>query len=466
VSINVLSCIANGQPDDLFGCLDGYVQNAGRHGHAPRFVIIDMTLDATRRNASRDVADRVHRSRKVAVECITGREIDRFLARASKYSWVDAPSMTYALMGDGRVDSNYGAACNISALLAGASKSLVVSASTRCDVVGAPGGVSRLCLNSRTGCRKIDPFSSDVERLLFFGSMGEADAKLHHLRDEDVLGDVARFLGGCQTKCAATLGTSGQIGTGHIGAVSLGTWGDVGVESSRFYLLSRQAQAIAEDDDVYIANKSNRVTARIAQEWITESVNLRLAAFGLSGDSVPFLPTESVNGGMAGQSLSGLLMGFRSQSVLALPFAVKSSSHAVLRPVTSLTDLIAVAVDSFRPRHSLAEIGAALVARSEDRSFLSMVTSTWDRYLFGLARARREAVGSEMMRGDLDAGFSMPTPGRAASELVPYELRSDADPMGDIFFSQVSQFGRLLTAWPGLVVAVSDLSNNGIRLGT
>jgi len=469
VTIEVLFFIANGRPDDLFGCLDSYVQNAAQCGRSPRFVVIDPTLDAAQRNASRDVAVRIHRSRKVNVECITGREVERFIARASKYSWVDVPSMTYALLGDDQVDSKYGAACNMASLLAGGAKSLVVSAATRCNVVGSPGGGPNRVDVPPGGRRTFRALHSDMEQLRFSDSIGSISNEYPRLMDFDLIDEIDRSLSMCN-------------------AVSLGTWGDIGVESPGFLALSHQAASISASDDTYARCRLNRIVHRASSVPHLGEVNLRSLAFGSSNAMAPFLPTESAFGGIAGQSMFGHLIHRQTGKTMTVPYAVKnfpSSAQSFLfedatetpRKV-SLTDFLAVMIDSLGSQVQLADIGRGLVAAASDHSFIARTARIWGQYISESAQAR--SVGAcPVQQADLSAiaragVLALEAPYRRSmgrqgviDGFVPFEFRSGpfAVQACEVFVRQVVKFGKLLTGWADLVAAFSDLGKNGVRPG-
>jgi hypothetical protein len=206
---------------------------------------------------------------------------------------------------------------------------------------------------------------------------------------------------------------------------------------------------------------------------------------------VPFLPTESSAGGLAGQSLFGTLLRLQAkpQMSMAIPLAVKNapggaqafSSQDIVGAVRriSLTDFLALMIDSLGPVHGLVEVGHGLIAKVQDRSFLAPVTGAWGKYLADSARSV-DAVWSGLMRSDLaavaEAGDRILETRHRAGQgreqifedyLSPYELRlgSGRGARGPTLIRQIAQFGRLLVAWPGLVAAVADLGKNGVRLG-
>jgi hypothetical protein len=175
---------------------------------------------------------------------------------------------------------------------------------------------------------------------------------------------------------------------------------------------------------------------------------------------------------------------------MTLPLAVKNAPEGaqaftsqvmtdVARRV-SFTDFLAVMIDSLGSVRGLAEVGNGLLAKISDHSFLAPTTSTWGKYIANSAKSV-DVAGSALMRSDLvliaDAGDRILENEHRRSQgkdrvfddyLAPYEFRCGpyAGHAGPVLLRQISQFGRLLIAWPGLVAAVADLSKNGIRLGT
>jgi hypothetical protein len=263
-------------------------------------------------------------------------------------------------------------------------------------------------------------------------------------------------------------------------AVSFGTWMDVGLESPGFYLLSDKA-LIALDDAAYVRDRFNRIVLRVSNNKVVGDANLRLHAFALRSSSMPFLPSESVQGGLTGQSLTGVMLRCvqPSMAITAMPFAVKRSSatqvFAQEDPATvvrriGFTDFLSIAVGSVRSAKTVADLGAGTTRLVGSQSFVSSVMGTWARSVSELAKARSGKVESGMMEEDLLSIVAADDEwrGKSINDLVPYELRSGVNPeqAAAVFFGQISKFSRLLSAWPGLVAAVSDLGKNGIRLGT
>lgn len=464
-------------------------------GRRPELFVVDPTSDTTRMNASKAAVDRFHRQSKIKVKYFSSREMGVFLTRASKFSWIDSDALRYALTGDQQVGANYGAACNVAMLLAGKRKALIVSAGTRHDVVGAPGGKNCFRIHPARAAG-FGPLHGDAEALTFFGSIDDAASKLHRTSEVDLLGEVDRVLGHCQTSCGSSFSTSHGHGRDEgIGAVSLGTWGDVGLDSSNFYMLSRNAASLGASDSSY-AGRLNRIVHRSSVDWVTGvSKNFRPVAFGLcpSTHRVPFLPTESVRGGFAGQSLFGTLLNRQAscQVAMAIPMAVKNcpggaqafSSDDVVESVRriSFTDFLGIMIGKMESARCLDEIGHGLVSAAHDLSFLAPTTQSWGSYVADSV-AIRKSYGVELadMMADLDliadAGARILENSHRRGHgkgqvfddyLAPYEFRTGAlaGHTGSILIRQLVQFGRLLVAWPGLVAAMADLDKNGVRLG-
>ena len=335
MTVDVFSCIANGNPNDLRGCVDSYVQHAKLHGRDLRIIVVDNAMTASCRNASREALLSFYRRTKIDVEYTSARDIDVFLTRAAQYSWVDIDTLKYAVLGDCQMGSGYGSACNVARFIAGKSNALIASAGTRCEIALAPGGHVRPVMRPAHGKGFSDPLFADVEPVTFFGSP-EKIGMLPQVPEEDLFGEV-------------------NVALAEHQVVSLGTWGDVGVDSPGFYLLSPQASEIANSDSSYSTNRLNRLVHRSAKSPTAGAVNLRLAAFGVSPSAqVPFLPTENVCGGFAGQSLFGLLIRIYGQSVATLPLAIRNvaaqafsfSDIAEIPRKISLTDFLSVMTDS------------------------------------------------------------------------------------------------------------------------
>lgn len=465
---DVFSCIASSDPNDLRGCLDSYVRNAKQHGRDLRIVVVDPSLTAPNRNSSREALLLFCRANKVRIEYTSTRDIEVFLARAARYSWVDVDVLRYAILGDWQIGSGYGAACNVSRLLTGNSNLLVAGAATRCEIVSAPGGGTRMESRPDQGSGLLDSLFSDVEPITFFDSV-VSTASLPKTPDEDLFGEVWKAL---------------EV----FPAVSLGTWGDVGVGSPGFYLLSQQASSIAISDMTYAANRLNRIVHRSVRSPISGAVNFRTVAFGISpAVRIPFLPTEGICGGLAGQSLFGPMMRINGQQTVSIPLSVKNTPAqafafediADVPRRVSLVDFLATMASSVSSS-SLSGLVSGLTEATMDSSFIAATVGSWGRYISDSAKARRgQVAGSPAMQADLDivadAGLRVLDSHHRRSQareqvietILPIECRSGPCSSHRVpaLFRQISQFGKLLIAWPDLVAAVADLDKNGVRLG-
>jgi len=389
---------------------------------------IEQSNDAVRRNASRAALAYIQRESRVIARYISRRDIDSFIHRARKFSWVNVDALRYALTGNDLPRMTYGASCNV-AMLANSVDSLIVNSSTRCNLVDTPGGGSATQYAKESSIGKFTVLAANHEAVSFFDSLKNAESHLHQSVDTDLFGDIEQAL------C-------------HAGAVSLGAWGGLGFNNPAFAALVKSADNVTPS---YFGH-------RAALAPTIGATNMNMHAFGLHASSIamPFLPIEEGDGGIMGQSLFGVMLrnGYSSKDIYALPSAVKLLIKNTDVPMNqrnriSVTDFFAVLISSFGPGDA-ATLGRRLLDAAKDVVIEKNVIGTWCNYLVDAAKNARHATDAtaiQVAADDIESAYENKTI-EQSSLLI-----------------EIIKFGNLLVAWPGLVAAMGNLRQNGIWLG-
>lgn len=438
MSLDTVSCISVGDSKDLFECLDSYAKNASFHGRKPRIIAIDQSPDSTRRNEMRESVSRMNREHRLEATLISDREIQIYIDRSMKYSWVDHELLKYALLGDDSISPVYGAALNVAMVAAKGHQSLITNSTTRCVFIGSPGGNDDLLIQGDNANGKFANIFNEIESFAFYKNIREIETTSPIDCDADIF-----------TMAEQSLKTSN--------IVSAGTWGDSGLRGTELYVVSG-----AHND--YEKSKSAGAVHRFTSSHIAGGVSLRAQLIGMKSVAIPFFPLESIYGGLAGHSVTGVLARCLNPigAVGLLPISVKKMQSAqafaqfsVDRIIdqVSVPDRMSVCVGSL-PVGNVEQIGLNLQKLTENSSLSEMVTGTWATCIGDVAKGRLGLVKSKEANDDLMCLIATAGSWR---DRKPSKEQS--------FVDQARGFGALLRGWPDLVAAISDLSDTGVKLG-
>jgi hypothetical protein len=435
--IDTVSCISVGDSKDLFECLDSYAKNASFYGRKPRMIAIDQSPDSTRRNEMRESVSRINREHRLEASLISDREIQIYIDRSMKYSWVDHELLKYALLGDDSISPVYGAALNVAMIAAEGHRSLVTNSTTRCVLIGSPGGSDDLLIQGDNPNGKFANIFNEFESFAFYKDIKEIEKTSPVDCDANIFGL-----------------TEDLLKTSDI--VSAGTWGDSGLRGRELYVVT----GIHND---YEKSISAGAVHRFAPSRVVGGVSLRAQLIGIKSMAIPFFPLESIYGGLAGQSVTGVLARNISSlgAVGVLPISVKKVQSAqafaqfnVDRIIDrlSIIDKMSICIGAL-PIGSVRQIGYELQKLTDNPSLLEMVTGTWTTCISDAAKSKLDFVISKEQSDDLTRLIEIAGSWR------------DRNQIDDSFTDQTRGFSALLSGWDGLVAAISDLSDTGVKLG-
>jgi hypothetical protein len=487
--IGALCVPTRDRPEVLRRALRSYLDNCARHGRAPEVVVLDDSETAAMRDRNLAVLREAGARHGAPVRRATPARRESFARELAALAGVPEDAARFALLGDPRFPTRYGATRNALLLDTVGELCLQVDDDTVCAVSRPPGARHELLLSPE----------ADPNEYWF----GAGAARCGQAADEDFLGLHERVLGRSTAECVA-LGESGPVriaapwSAEHLARVTeggarvavsfagiAGDCGGPGRHHARLELRGPSLERLVGGEDGFRDRLHSRELLKCATRTVVGTGPYCMAGnMGLDNRGLlpPFVPVGIAEDALFGGLRSALFPGLLGASI---PYAI------VHEPVPARPARVGGAPLTIYANGVLSMLvagfcgvwpGAGAPAMAALGGYLrELGTLPGDGFAARVRHATAELAGGAV--GQLEALLASrrdapphwrQAAGEYLDEAASLLLREDAASPSDLpgtpserralFQLLLRRYGEVLEHWPALVEAAAGLRRRGVRL--
>lgn len=465
-SITSIGIPTRDRPDTVVCCLESYVANALQFNREPTFYIVDDSRQPDTASLTRQKIEAVANSHPLPTKFLDRTYRLHIADRLAEETRVPVEVTRYALLGDNRCDSSYGAARNTLLLATSGELSIQVDDDTICKIGDSTSSVQTLTVTNDT----------EPDQYVFFKTRKEAHdfAKVTPI---DFLKIHEQLLGKHRhAEPLNSLSNNPFPDDFFVANTFLGACGDSGMRSSinRLFLQGRSFDRLTESEIAYnwqrytrhICRAPNRPTLSTNRSTITINI-------GLDNREIlpPFPPNLRYEDGVFGECLGICvpkgIKGYLPYSVMHDPENERIDKRNYV-PQPGMNDLLAGLLSSFAPGIPstdpvlniplLGTYLSELTLQSVD-NFRGYTINVIRRMIKESIRLSSDILATSVHKPDFwiqdVQAFKLANEDvlKHAGPFTPIDLSGNVADRWELAKELMSQYAELLQAWPTLVKA-------------